>query len=93
MPVNTVFNRTEISFLGHVITEKGVSICPKTKVFILIYPSPKNQKLLRPFLGVFNYHHRFIIGFANFIAPLLALLKKKERNGSGLQSCRVSWKP
>jgi len=29
MPVNTVFNRTKI-FLGHVITEKGVSICPKT---------------------------------------------------------------
>ena len=70
------FCRTEISFLGHVITEKGVALCPKTIEAILIYPPPKNQKQLRQFLGVCNYHHTFIVGYANFNAPLLALLKK-----------------
>ena len=71
------FYRTEISFLGHVITEKWVALCPKRIEAILICPPPKNQKQLRQFLGVYNYHHRFKTGYANLIAPLLALLKKR----------------
>lgn len=43
---------------------------------ILNYPAPCNQKQLRQFLGTCNYHHRFIIKYADYVAPLLGLLKK-----------------
>jgi hypothetical protein len=64
------FCRTELSFL------RGVTPCPKRIEAILSYPLPKNQKQLRQFLGVCNYHHRFITGYADYVTPLLALLKK-----------------
>jgi hypothetical protein len=35
-----------------------------------------SQKELRQFLGTCNYHHRFIINYADYVAPLLGLLKK-----------------
>jgi hypothetical protein len=70
------FGTAEVSFLGHVINERGVTPCPKRIEAIQSYPPPKNQKQLRQFLGVCNYHHRFIIGYADCVAPLLILLKK-----------------
>lgn len=42
---------------------------------ILSYSPPKNQKRTK-FLGVCNYLHRFIVGYADSVAPLLALLKR-----------------
>lgn len=43
---------------------------------VLSYPAPKNQRQLRQFLGVCNYHHRFIINYASYVAPLLHLIRK-----------------
>jgi transposase InsO family protein len=73
------FCRREISFLGHVISDGGVSPDPRRIDAILSHPRPKNQKQLRQFLGVCNYHHRFIINYAKYTAPLLPLLKKESR--------------
>jgi hypothetical protein len=70
------FCKTEITFLGHVISNGGVAPDRRRIEGILSYPPPKNQKQLRQFLGVCNYHHRFIINYADYVAPLLPLLKK-----------------
>jgi hypothetical protein len=37
---------------------------------------PKNQKQLRKFLGVCNFHQQFIINYASYVEPLLVLLRK-----------------
>jgi hypothetical protein len=42
----------------------------------LNYPSPRNQKQLRQFLGTCNFHNRFIVKYSEYVAPLLPLLKK-----------------
>jgi len=42
----------------------------------LRYPAPKNQKQLRKFLGVCNFHHQFIVNYASYVEPLIALLRK-----------------
>ena len=49
---------------------------------ILNFPAPKNQRQLRKFLGITNFHQRFIINYANYVAPLLELLRK---------GCRWQW--
>jgi hypothetical protein len=76
------FCRTEITFLGHVISNGGVTPHPKRIEAILNYPRPKNVRQLKQFLGVCNYHHRFIVNFSKYVAPLLPLLK---------QGCKWKW--
>jgi transposase InsO family protein len=70
------FCKPEISFLGHVISNGGVAPDPKRIDAILNYPRPRNTKQLKQFLGVCNYHNRFIINYSEYVAPLLPLLKK-----------------
>jgi hypothetical protein len=66
----------EVKFLGHRIDKTGVSADPGRIEAILHYPAPRNSKQLRQFLGTCNFHNRFIIGYANYTAPLLPLLKQ-----------------
>jgi hypothetical protein len=73
------FGRPEISFLGHVISDRGVTPDPERSSARLSYPPPKNQKRLLQFLDVCNYHHRFIVNYANYVAPLLPFLKKASK--------------
>jgi hypothetical protein len=73
------FGQPEVRFLGHVINENGVAPDPDRITAVLKYPTPKNHKQLRQFLGICNYHHRFIINYSNYVAPLLPLLRKGTR--------------
>ena len=70
------FCKQEIKFLGHVVSDKHVKVDPERIAAILNYPAPHNHKQLRQFLGTCNYHHRFIINYADYVAPFLGLLKK-----------------
>ena len=82
------FCMQEIKLLGHVVSDTQVKVDPERIAAILNYPAPRNQKQLRQFLGTCNYHHRFIINYADYFAPLLGLLKKG-KNGSGRLKCKL----
>jgi hypothetical protein len=69
------FCQKEIRFLEHRIDKRGVSADPHRVEAILKYPAPKNAKQLRQFQVTCNFHSRFIVGYANYVAPLLTLLK------------------
>jgi hypothetical protein len=73
----------EIKYLGYIVSKQKLTADPQHIEAILNYPAPKNHKQLRKFLGTCNYHHRFIINYAEYIASLLKLLKK----GSKWQWC------
>jgi hypothetical protein len=66
-------------YLGHVIKQGVVSTDLRRIEAILNYPAPTNQKQLRQFLVTTNYHHRFIINYADYVALLLPLLKKRSK--------------
>jgi len=69
------FCKMKISFLGHVTRQGVVSPDPQRIEAILNYPAPRNRQLCQ-FLGTANHHHRFIVNYADYVAPLLLLLKK-----------------
>jgi hypothetical protein len=58
------FAQNKISYLGHIISQKGVALIPR------------NIKELRSFLGLAGYYRKFVKNFGVISRPLTNLLKK-----------------
>lgn len=70
------FAQTRISYLGHILSEKGISTDPAKIETIKCWPIPKNVKELRSFLGLAGYYRRFVHHFGSISKCLTDLLKK-----------------
>ena len=75
-PTKLQFGQKKIEDLGHVISEKGISISADRIKAILALPEPDCIKDNRGFLGTLNYVHRYIDGYAEITAPLVKLTRK-----------------
>lgn len=69
-----VFGAQEVNFLGYTISEKGTKPLPEKVQAIRDYPTPKNIRELRRFLGMINFYRRFMPEAARIQTPLNALL-------------------
>jgi hypothetical protein len=65
-----------VDYLGHVISEQGVSVDPSKIVAVLEWPTPTTVKGVRGFLGLAGYYRKFIRNFSTIAAPLNQLLSK-----------------
>jgi hypothetical protein len=54
----------EVSFLGHIITNGGISVDPAKVEDVLKWELPRTVKEIRSFLGLAGYYQRFIEGFS-----------------------------
>ena len=54
------FFQSEVSFLGHIISNKGIMKSPQYIDKISQYPKPKTITELRQFLGLVNFQRKFI---------------------------------
>lgn len=75
-PDKCEFLRKEVSYLGHVITDKGVKPNPEKLRAVHEFPIPKTPKDVKSFLGFVSYYRRFISDFSSIAKPLTNLLKK-----------------
>lgn len=71
-----VFERQEVKYLGHIISEHGMTADPDKTEAIQRLKSPKNRKELQRVLGKFTYLSKFIPNFSALTTPLRALLEK-----------------
>jgi hypothetical protein len=66
----------EVSFLGHIISEGGISVDPGKVKDILSWKTPQNVLDIRSFHGLAGYYRRFIEGFSKISKPMTELLAK-----------------
>jgi hypothetical protein len=71
------FGQAEMSFLGHIISKDGIKVDPKKVQAVTTWPTPKNVKEVRSFLGLTGYYRRFIKHYAHMALPLTELTKKE----------------
>ena len=64
------FFRTEVNYLGHVISNEGVATDPKKISAVKEWQRPSSVKELSSFLGFCGYYRRYVDGFAKITAPL-----------------------
>jgi hypothetical protein len=65
------FCQPKVYFLRYVIGPETISTDPQRIAAILSYPAPRNQNQLRQFLGTCEYHPKFLINDADFVAPFV----------------------
>jgi len=70
------FAARAVHYLGHVISEAGVSMDVSKVEAVQSWPQPRSARGLRGFLGLAGYYRRFIQDFGAIVAPLTQLLRK-----------------
>lgn len=70
---------SEVAFMGHTISERGVEPDKAKIEAIRKIPVPRNQKEVRTLLGMAGYYRKFIAGFSQIVEPLTRLLRKSEK--------------
>ena len=70
------FAQRSIAYLGHIISQHGVSTDPAKMQAITEWPTPSSAKDLRSFLGLAGYYRKLVRHFGIISPPLTNLLKK-----------------
>ena len=67
------FLQKQVTFLGHCVSEDGVSTMADKVAKVQNWPTPTNVRDLQAFLGLAGYYRRFIKNFSEVAAPLHAV--------------------
>jgi len=78
-PSKCVLFKTEIQYLGHLVSEAGINPMPDKIQALKDWPTPNCLTDVRAFLGLASYYRKFVRGFATIAEPLTALMRKKVR--------------
>ena len=73
-PKKSFFFQTEVSFLGHILSAKGISPNPEKVDKVRDWPIPKTSKEVHSFIGLASYYRRFIPNFTKWSKPLNSLI-------------------
>ena len=71
------FFKSEIHYIGHLISADGISPLPDKLDTIKNMPTLKDTKEIKHFLGLTGYYRKFVPRFADISRPLTQLTKKE----------------
>ena len=64
----------KVPFLGHILSEEGISVDPSKVHEVLDWKDPTSVHEVRSFLGLAGYYRRFIPEFSKISKPMTRLL-------------------
>ena len=73
------FFKSEIHYLGHLISPEGISPLPNKLDCIQYMPVLKDVKEIKQFLGLTGYYRKFVPRFADISRPLTTLTKRDKK--------------
>ena len=89
-PAKCQFGLSELTFVGHLICQEGISPSPEKLDVIHSFPRPSKVKEVRSWIGMCSWFRRFIPDFSKIVAPLTALTKK-DAAWEWTSICEESW--
>ena len=89
-PSKCEFFKTEINYLGHVVSREGIRTDDKKIEAIKNWPRPVTNTEVRSFLGFTNYYRRFIHKYSQIAKPL-NLLITGDSSKSKNKRTKVDW--
>jgi hypothetical protein len=75
-PEKCEFEQTEVEYLGMIISEGSVRMDDAKVQAVSEWPTPRNLRDVRSFVGFANFYRRFIQDFSKIVRPLHDLTKK-----------------
>jgi len=78
-PAKCSFFCCSVSFLGHVVSERGIETSPEKTQAVVDWPVPTSVTEVRSFIGLVSYYCRFLKDFSKIAAPLNALMRKDKK--------------
>jgi hypothetical protein len=77
-PQKCMFAKAQVEYLGYIVSREGVHASPEKTRAVREYPTPRNVKQIRAFLGL-SFYRRLIPKFAEKAKPLTELLRKEAK--------------
>ena len=85
------FAKQQITYLGYIISSRGVEPDSKKLAVVTTYPTPCTNKEVKQFLGLSNYYRHFITNYAWIAEPLHRLLRKTTKSFNWTPECNASF--
>jgi hypothetical protein len=84
------FYQRQIHYLGHIISEEGITVDPEKLQAIQEWPAPRSVAEVRSFMGLAGYYRKFIVRFSK-IAHSITSLQRKEKKFQWTEECESNF--
>lgn len=75
-PAKCSFCKTQVSYLGHIVSRQGVATDVDKTSKVPNWPTPTTISEVQKFLGLASYHRRFVKNYATIASPLHKLTER-----------------
>lgn len=91
-PKKCVFCKERVTYVGRIVSNKGIEADPEKTEKVLNWPKPKSPEEVRNFIGFIEYYRRFILNFSKIAKPLAALFPNpRKKKGHKVQKLKWKW--